>query len=144
MKLRLASILFLFALALPALAGAPMPEIPKGKGDKCIGPVPEMRVNHMEMILHQRDETMYMGLRTKKHSLRECINCHAVNGEDGQPVSIESPKHFCNVCHRYAAVRIDCFQCHNSKPEPVQPAAMESADMGAATAGEPEAAPTNE
>jgi hypothetical protein len=24
--------------------------------------------------------------------------------------------HFCQSCHNYAAVKIDCFECHSSKP----------------------------
>ena len=70
----------------------------------------------MEMILHQRDETMYKGIRTKKHSLKECLECHAVY-DNNQAVSYASPKHFCRTCHDYASVSIDCFQCHQSKPK---------------------------
>ena len=75
-----------------------------------------MRRNHMELILHQRDETVYRGIRTKQQSLRNCINCHAVDAA-GQPVSLDDPQHFCVSCHRYAAVKIDCFQCHSGTPE---------------------------
>lgn len=99
-----------------AFAGVPVPDIPKGKGKECVEDTDVMRVNHMEFIQHQRDETMYKGIRTKKHSFKECISCHAVKGDDGQAVGIDSPKHFCNVCHSYAAVSIDCFQCHSAKP----------------------------
>ena len=112
--------LALFALAvlsLPVMAGVPMPDIPKGKGDKCVEDTEVMRKNHMEFLLHQRDETMYGGIRTKKHSLKECIECHTVNGADAQPVSVANPKHFCRACHDYASVKIDCFECHASKPK---------------------------
>lgn len=104
-------------LAVPALAGVPVPDIPKGKGDKCVEDTEFMRKNHMELILHQRDETVHKGIRTKKHSFKECINCHAVKGEDNIPVNFKSPKHFCNSCHTYAAVKIDCFECHASRPK---------------------------
>ncbi|NOZ53226.1 MAG: hypothetical protein GXP08_08800 [Gammaproteobacteria bacterium] len=77
-----------------------------------------MRKNHMELLLHQRDKTVHRGIRTKKHSLKECITCHAVNGHDGKPVNAVNPKHFCRQCHRYVAVKIDCFECHASKPRP--------------------------
>lgn len=103
-------------LAPLAMAGVPLPDVPKGKGEKCVEDTAVMRTNHMEFILHQRDETMHNGIRTKKHSLKECISCHAVKGDDGLPVGIDNPKHFCSVCHSYAAVSIDCFQCHSSKP----------------------------
>ena len=103
-------------ISLTAYAAGPLPEIPKGKGEKCVEDTEFMRSNHMELLLHQRDETMHQGIRTKKHSLKECISCHAVNGADNQPVSVANPKHFCRVCHDYASVQIDCFECHASKP----------------------------
>lgn len=108
-------------LCTPLLAGTPLPDIPhpKGKGDKCVEDTEVMRKNHMSMLLHQRDETMHKGIRTKKHSLKECISCHVVE-ESGKPVSIASPKHFCRECHDYAGVNIDCFECHASKPRPAR------------------------
>lgn len=107
-----------FFIAIPVHADVPTPKIPKGKGDKCVEETPFMRRNHMEVILHQRDETVHNGIRTKQHSLKGCLNCHAVNDERGQPVAFTDPRHFCTVCHSYASVSIDCFECHNSKPEP--------------------------
>jgi len=99
----------------PAIAGGP--DIPKATGE----PHPEgnlyMRINHMKLMSHDRDETVRDGDRSVEYSLKECVTCHAVNAADGQPVSYESDKHFCRVCHDYVAVKVDCFQCHNSKPE---------------------------
>lgn len=95
-----------------------VPSPPKGKGDKCVADTDFMRRYHMQMLTHQRDDTVHEGIRTKRFSLKECIDCHAVNGPDGTPVTVESPKHFCRTCHDYAAVSIDCFQCHASRPEP--------------------------
>ncbi len=94
-----------------------LPEIPRGKGDACIADPNFMRVNHMDMMKHDRDETMLLGDRGIKFSLKQCVECHAVAGPDSEPVSYKSEKHFCRVCHDYAAVKIDCFQCHNSKPD---------------------------
>ncbi|NOX42371.1 MAG: Hdr-like menaquinol oxidoreductase cytochrome c subunit [Gammaproteobacteria bacterium] len=111
------ALITLMLICLPAQAGVPMPDIPKGKGDKCVEETSLMRTDHMEMILHQRDETVHKGIRTKKHSFKECINCHAVKDENNLPVSYKSPKHFCNSCHTYAAVKIDCFECHASRPD---------------------------
>jgi predicted CXXCH cytochrome family protein len=111
------ALLALAVLSLPALAAAPMPDIPKGKGDKCVEDTKLMRSNHMEFLLHQRDETVHLGIRTKRHSLKECISCHAVTGADGQAISVANPKHFCRACHDYASVKIDCFECHASKPK---------------------------
>ena len=76
-----------------------------------------MRRNHMLELMHKRDDTMYNGIRTKKFSLKECLACHAVKGDDGQYVKASDPKHFCRVCHDYTAVRIDCFECHVSRPD---------------------------
>jgi predicted CXXCH cytochrome family protein len=59
---------------------------------------------------------MYQGDRTPRFSLNECISCHAVPGADGKPVTVGDPKHFCRGCHDYAAVRVDCFECHASRP----------------------------
>ena len=107
----------LFALVSASVfAGAPKPDIPKGKGDKCVEDTDFMRKNHMEILLHQRDETMHKGIRTKKHSLKECIECHAVYDSSGQAISHLNSKHFCVQCHEYASVSIDCFDCHASKP----------------------------
>lgn len=95
----------------------PVPVIPLGKGDSCVEDTDFMRRNHMSLLTHQRDETMREGIRGKAHSLKECINCHVVNGPDAVPVTASSPDHFCRACHDYAAVKIDCFQCHASRPE---------------------------
>ena len=98
-------------------SGVPMPVIPKGQGDTCVKDTGFMRRNHMDMLKHQRDETMLKGIRDEQYSLKECITCHAVNGPDSKPVTVSSPQHFCRSCHDYAAVSIDCFQCHASRPE---------------------------
>lgn len=124
-----AVILFLPALLLIACGGPP-PEPPKAvrqfsDTQACVEPLAEMRKNHMEYILHQRDETVYAGIRTRKHSFEECINCHVAARKDGSYPSAGSKDHFCSSCHNYAAVKIDCFQCHNDNP--VRPS-MLSAD----------------
>jgi len=96
-----------------------LPEIPAAQSrfseaQGCVEPTAEMRKNHMNYILHQRDETMHRGVRTRQHSLVECINCHVSDAPDAPRVSSE--EHFCNSCHTYAAVSIDCFQCHADRP----------------------------
>ena len=95
----------------------PVPVIGQGKGDACVADTDFMRRHHMDMLLHQRDETMQQGIRTERYSLKECVACHVVPGVDGLPVKAESPTHFCSSCHLYAAVKIDCFECHASRPE---------------------------
>ncbi|MBI5120312.1 MAG: Hdr-like menaquinol oxidoreductase cytochrome c subunit [Rhodospirillales bacterium] len=139
--------LSLGGLALPVLAGPP--DVPKGAGEKCLADAATMRRNHMSMLMHRRDATMHQGVRASTNGLKACLDCHAVNDGAGQPVGIDSDKHFCRVCHDYAAVKVDCFECHASKPaakkaaeapaeaEPMAPpeAAQES---GAATPPKPE------
>ena len=97
-----------------------MPEVPRGKGDQCVEPTADMRKNHMKFILHQRDETMHKGIRTSKHSLKECIECHNAPGRDGKVARIGNKEHFCSSCHTYSAVNVDCFECHADKPEKAQ------------------------
>jgi hypothetical protein len=89
----------------------PVPQHSITKGDKCVEPTDVMRKRHMEFILHQRDETMHKGIRTKQHSLKNCVNCHA----DPKTGSVLGKNGFCESCHAYAAVSIDCFSCHSDK-----------------------------
>ncbi len=98
-------------------------EIPKAEGDQCVEPTDDMRRNHMEYLLHKRDRTLREGVRTKTHSLKECINCHAVKGSNGEFLHVTDERHFCAACHNYAAVKIDCFQCHADRPEQKEQAA---------------------
>jgi predicted CXXCH cytochrome family protein len=100
-----------------AVSGVPQPDIPRGQGESCVADTDFMRRNHMTMLKHQRDETVLEGMRGKQYSLKECVSCHAVQGSDAMPVTVSSPQHFCRSCHDYAAVKIDCFQCHASRPD---------------------------
>ncbi|MCB1536935.1 MAG: hypothetical protein KDJ44_20055 [Rhodoblastus sp.] len=96
----------------------PVPQpVKPAAAEKCVADTQFMRRNHMKMLLHQRDETVHEGIRTKQFSLANCVSCHAVKGADGKPVAYSDPKHFCRTCHSYAAVRVDCFECHASRPE---------------------------
>ena len=97
--------------------GGLLPVIPRGRGDACVEDTDFMRRNHMELLKHQRDETTLKGVRSERYSLKECLSCHVVYGADATPVTTASPAHFCRSCHDYAAVSIDCFQCHASRPE---------------------------
>jgi len=94
-----------------------LPVIPMGQGDACVKDTDFMRRNHMELLKHQRDETVLDGVRSEQYSLKECLDCHAVAGSDAKPVTFTDSSHFCRSCHDYAAVSIDCFQCHASRPE---------------------------
>jgi hypothetical protein len=99
----------------PEAGGAPKPVITKAtKGEQCVEPNDYMRRNHMKLLDHHRDETVLQGIRTKKYSLKECINCHA--SEKTGSVA-KGRDDFCVSCHSYAAVKIDCFDCHSTKPQ---------------------------
>lgn len=106
------------------VADVSRPGIPKARevanpDTKCVRPVEDMRKNHMNYILHQRDDTMRLGIRNERHkgtSLKECIDCHNAPGKDGKVARVSEPEHFCNACHNYAAVKVDCFDCHADKP----------------------------
>ena len=108
------------AAALPASAHekkagsrVPMPDVHTKQGEKCVEPTDVMRRDHMNFILHQRDDTMHRGIRTSKHSFKNCVTCHA----DPKTGSVLGKDGFCQSCHTYAAVTIDCFSCHTDKPE---------------------------
>jgi len=56
------------------------------------------------------------------------VNCHITPKPDGQYAHFGEKEHFCSSCHTYAAVRIDCFECHRDTPDPetVRETAMEN------------------
>jgi len=94
------------------------PDLPKAKaGSQCVDKPELMRKQHMQHILHQRNQTMRQGIRDSKNSLVECVNCHVTQNAKGEFPSIDDKQHFCAGCHQYASVKIDCFQCHASKPD---------------------------
>ena len=104
----------MLAVASPVLAAdagrVPKPVIEAGRGEKCVESTEFMRKNHMELLKHQRDETMHKGIRTTKYSLNGCIECHASRKNDSV---VGSQQNFCQSCHSYAAVKLDCFECDN-------------------------------
>lgn len=120
MLLRLAGIATVCMFMFGAVAGGPenIPP-PKGNYDEdtlCVEPVEIMRRQHFEYILDHRDLTVIEGIRTKKHSLIGCIDCHITPNAEGVYARYSEETHFCASCHQFAAVRIDCFQCHADRP----------------------------
>ena len=89
----------------------PVPNMVTENEGKCIAPPEEMRRNHMEMLKHQRDRTMRQGIRGEPASLNACIECHASK----KTGSVLGKGDFCESCHAYAAVKLDCFECHQPK-----------------------------
>lgn len=95
-----------------------LPKYPEPVGEKCVEPTDVMRREHMNLIQHQRDETLRKGIRgiSAKYSLKDCIDCHAGYDEQNKPIPINAKDQFCESCHTYAAVSIDCFSCHRTTP----------------------------
>ena len=85
---------------------------------QCVEPTDVMRRNHMNFLDHQRDDTVLLGIRTKKYSLTGCINCHAQPLASGKIVRAENSEYFCTTCYEYASVKLDCFECHSDRPDP--------------------------
>lgn len=108
--------IFLIALAPVSSADIVKPKLPKARGEQCVEPIDIMRRSHFDFMKHSRNKTVYGGIRKSKHSLAGCINCHAGKNAHNQFVSINDPGQFCQSCHTYAAVKIDCFTCHASVP----------------------------
>ena len=89
-----------------------MPKLDIGKGGKCVDDPKVMRINHVVFLNHQRDRTVLQGIRGEKHSLAGCVSCHASLKNNSV---LGSNENFCQGCHVYAAVKIDCFECHSNK-----------------------------
>ncbi|MFV2032202.1 MAG: hypothetical protein ACC663_06870 [Gammaproteobacteria bacterium] len=90
--------------------------MPLPRGEFCVAPAEEMRREHMNMLLHQRDKTVKQGIRDKQASLVECINCHVTPDASGKVARSGEKGFFCSACHIPASVKIDCFQCHTDRP----------------------------
>ncbi len=95
----------------------PMLNINTDKGDKCVEPKEVMLRDHMKFVLHQRDKTVHDGIRTTRHSFKNCVDCHA----DAKTGSVLGKDGFCESCHTYAAVKLDCFECHSALRETATP-----------------------
>jgi predicted CXXCH cytochrome family protein len=111
----------LFGVSLHGMAAGegrtPKPVVEAAKaGTLCVAPPDVMRRNHMDFLKHQRDDTVHGGIRGAKFSLKGCIDCHA--SQKTQSVA-KDESNFCVSCHSYAAVKIDCFECHTPKARTV-------------------------
>lgn len=102
-------------------AGVPLPVLPKATGKHCVMPTEWMRKNHMKLLFHERWITVHDGIFIKGRSMEDCLSCHVHRLADGQWPKPTSRKFFCQACHAYAAVKIDCFECHASHPVKAPP-----------------------
>jgi hypothetical protein len=104
------------AFAADAPGHVPLPAIVVDRSTQCIEPPDVMRRLHPDLLRHQRDNTVRDGVRGARTSLGACIECHAGKGAGAAAGSVVgSPQAFCESCHRYVAVRLDCFECHQPR-----------------------------
>lgn len=98
----------IIAALLAVAAHAEAPKFKIERGEACVAQVAEMRRDHMKMLFHQRDRTLRQGVREPRFSLKGCVDCHASQ----KTGSVLGKEGFCSSCHEYAAVKMDCFECH--------------------------------
>jgi hypothetical protein len=92
----------------------PKPVLATPSGDKCVDDPAFMRRNHPDLLRHQRAQTVHEGIRAQRYSLANCVSCHA-SRQTGRVTG--SADAFCESCHRYASVKLDCFECHSDRPQ---------------------------
>jgi hypothetical protein len=83
---------------------------------QCVEPTDFIRRNHMELIKHQRDETVHKGVRATKHSLVGCVDCHVQLDKQGRAVPVNAEQQFCDACHEKIGMELTCFACHSPVP----------------------------
>ncbi|BAS68236.1 intracellular sulfur oxidation protein DsrO [endosymbiont of Bathymodiolus septemdierum str. Myojin knoll] len=76
----------------------------------------EIRKMHPEFLKHKRDKTLRQGVRTKRNSLKACVNCHS-SSKDGEHIPVNAPDQFCSTCHEKVGTSLDCFSCHRTTPK---------------------------
>jgi hypothetical protein len=109
----LGAMAFLAVPSVRAVAGVDLPKLEHGKGDRCVDDEDYIRRHHPDLLKHHRDETVRQGIRTTKYSLKKCVECHA-SRKTGSVAS--SKDDFCVACHSYVGVKLDCWDCHATKP----------------------------
>ena len=101
------------AASAPAQGRVPLPNVTVDKSTQCVAPPEVMRRTHMNMLKHRRDKTVRQGVRGGDESLNRCLECHA---RPTQGVAVGNPDAFCQSCHDYVGIKLDCFDCHQGKP----------------------------
>jgi len=136
----------LLALGIIAVSVVPAAATDFAKGDyvtpgskaagleNCVRETGFMRRNHMELIEHQRNLTVHQGIRSITNSLAVCIDCHVGYDQQRQPVPVYADGQFCRNCHEFAAVDMNCFDCHAGVPvpptgDPIRPGGGEKAGL---------------
>ena len=111
----LAAVLLLGLLPAAVLAAdrVPRPHVEVDRNTTCVLPAEQMRREHPNLLKHRRDVTVHQGVRGGGNALTACIDCHA--GRSGTVTGHKDA--FCESCHAYAAVKLDCFDCHQPRRE---------------------------
>ena len=106
------------------------------KLDSCVEPTDLMRRQHMEFIKHQRIATVHEGIRIERYSLSGCVDCHISYNAEQIPQPINQSDQFCGACHAFAAVNLNCFDCHAAVPNgtPLNAAAIAAHDAAGVAA----------
>ncbi len=100
-----------------AASRIPLPSFGVDRSTQCVLPAARMRLEHPSLLTHQRDRAVHLGLTDEQVSMKACVGCHAGAGAGASAGSVVGhPQAFCESCHRYAAVQIDCFDCHRARP----------------------------
>ena len=61
--------------------------------EQCVEPTEVMQKEHFGFLYHQRDKTVIKGVRTKEHSLANCIDCHVSYDDNGAALPIHCFAH---------------------------------------------------
>ena len=120
LRAALAAAVLVAGSAAAVVEAAAGPALESARSGPCVEDPKVMRRSHMDFMKHDRDDTVRKGMRAIKHSLAACVDCHA-SRSDGRVLG--SDRHFCQGCHAYAAVKVDCFDCHASTARPAATAA---------------------
>ena len=100
----------------------PLPVLEVDLTTTCVAPPEVMRRQHARMLERRKDLTVRHGVRGGKEALTSCIECHA-DRQTGAAVA--TPQAFCQACHDYVAVKLNCFECHQGRPGAVRSGAVE-------------------
>jgi hypothetical protein len=96
----------------------PRPLLAQPSGERCVADAAYMRRHHPDLLVHQRDRTVREGVRGTRDGLADCVACHASPATGRVTGSADA---FCESCHRYVAVQLDCFDCHADRPQAAVP-----------------------
>lgn len=107
-----ALILFIGLITYPfwhnGLPDKPAPKVQSGQ-IQCVESAEWMKANHMKLldqwrhsVVREQDRsyTSTSGKVFNKSLSKTCLNCHSNKTE------------FCDSCHTYASVKLNCFGCH--------------------------------